>query len=107
MREITRKHGVLLVIDETHTLCAGPGGCYGGPGRSSPTSLVVGKPIAGGVPLDGVRHDTPSRRQAPPARCSKHEADVPGVGGTLTANALALAAGSRIALLGTARGGLL
>ena len=26
VREITRKHDVLLVIDETHTLCAGPGG---------------------------------------------------------------------------------
>jgi glutamate-1-semialdehyde 2,1-aminomutase len=26
VREITRRHGVLLVIDETHTLCAGPGG---------------------------------------------------------------------------------
>ena len=25
--EITRRHGVLLVMDETHTLCAGPGGC--------------------------------------------------------------------------------
>ena len=27
VRDITRRHGVLLVIDETHTLCAGPGGC--------------------------------------------------------------------------------
>ena len=26
VREITRKHGVLLVNDETHTICAGPGG---------------------------------------------------------------------------------
>ena len=25
VREITRRHGVLLIIDETHTLCAGPG----------------------------------------------------------------------------------
>ena len=26
LRELTRKHGVLLVMDETHTICAGPGG---------------------------------------------------------------------------------
>ena len=32
VREITRRHGVLLVIDETHTLCAGPGGCTRGLG---------------------------------------------------------------------------
>ena len=29
VREITRRHDVLLVIDETHTLCAGPGGAHG------------------------------------------------------------------------------
>ena len=27
VRRITRRHGVLLIIDETHTICAGPGGC--------------------------------------------------------------------------------
>jgi glutamate-1-semialdehyde 2,1-aminomutase len=32
VREITRRHGVLLVIDETHTICTGPGGCHGGVG---------------------------------------------------------------------------
>src|SRR4030081_1401113 len=26
LRELTRKHGTLLLIDETHTICAGPGG---------------------------------------------------------------------------------
>ena len=26
-RELTRAAGTLLVLDETHTLCAGPGGC--------------------------------------------------------------------------------
>ena len=49
VREITRQHGVLLVIDETHTLCAGPGGCT----RAwdlEPDFLVIGKPIAGGIP---------------------------------------------------------
>ena len=48
VREITRRHGVLLVIDETHTLCAGPGGATAAWGLE-PDLLVVGKPIAGGV----------------------------------------------------------
>ena len=41
---------MLLVIDETHTLCAGPGGCTAAWGLE-PDLLVVGKPIGGGVPL--------------------------------------------------------
>ena len=45
VREITRRHGVLLVIDETHTLCAGPGGATAAWGLD-PDLLVVGKPIA-------------------------------------------------------------
>ena len=44
------RHGVLLVIDETHTLCAGPGGATRAWGLE-PDFLVVGKPIGGGVPL--------------------------------------------------------
>ena len=37
VREITRKHDVLLVIDETHTLCAGPRRRDARRGVSSPT----------------------------------------------------------------------
>ena len=29
VREITRRTGTLLIIDETHTICAGPGGATG------------------------------------------------------------------------------
>ena len=90
VREITRKHDVLLVIDETHTLCAGPGGCTAAWGLE-PDLLVVGKPIAGGVPLAayGMTDEIADRLTGP---MLEHEADVSGVGGTLTANALALAA---------------
>jgi glutamate-1-semialdehyde 2,1-aminomutase len=90
VREITRRHGVLLVIDETHTLCAGPGGCTAAWGLE-PDLLVVGKPIAGGVPLAayGMTDEIADRLTGP---MLEHEADVSGVGGTLTANALALAA---------------
>jgi glutamate-1-semialdehyde 2,1-aminomutase len=90
VREITRRHDVLLVIDETHTLCAGPGGATAAWGLD-PDLLVVGKPIAGGVPLAayGMTADVADRLREPMLGT---EIDVAGVGGTLTANALALAA---------------
>lgn len=100
IREITRQHGVLLVIDETHTLCAGPGGATAAWGLD-PDLLVVGKPIAGGVPLAayGMTAELADRLREP---MLGHEIDVAGVGGTLTANALALAA-SRAALSSSLR----
>ncbi len=90
VREITRRHGVLLVMDETHTLCAGPGGCTRAWGLE-PDFVVVGKPIGGGVPSAayGMTAEIADRLSGP---MLGHEIDVAGVGGTLTANALALAA---------------
>src|SRR4051794_16589359 len=90
VREITRKHGVLLVNDETHTLCAGPGGATAAWGLE-PDLLVVGKPIAGGVPCAayGMTAEVADRLSGP---MLGHEIDVAGVGGTLTGSALALAA---------------
>ncbi len=90
VREITRKHGVLLVIDETHTLCAGPGGCTRAWGLE-PDFVVVGKPIGGGVPSAayGMSAEIADQLSGP---MLGHEIDVAGVGGTLTGNALALAA---------------
>src|SRR6476659_2891425 len=90
VREITRRHGVLLVIDETHTLCAGPGGCTAAWGLE-PDFVVVGKPIGGGIPVAayGMTAEVADRLSGP---MLGHEIDVAGVGGTLTGNALALAA---------------
>lgn len=90
VREITRRHGVLLIIDETHTLCAGPGGCTRAWGLE-PDLLVVGKPIGGGVPAAayGMSAEVADRLRGP---MLAHEIDVAGVGGTLTGNALSLAA---------------
>jgi glutamate-1-semialdehyde 2,1-aminomutase len=90
LRELTRRAGTLLVIDETHTICAGPGG-YTRAHRLDPDILTLGKPIAGGVPgavyglTEGVaeRIRTGSRLDT---------ADTGGIGGTLAANALATAA---------------
>src|SRR6476469_8232309 len=90
VREITRKHDALLVIDETHTLCAGPGGCTAAWGLE-PDLLVVGKPIAGGVPLAAYGMTQEIADRLTPLMLTA-EADVSGVGGTLTANAMALAA---------------
>jgi glutamate-1-semialdehyde 2,1-aminomutase len=90
VREITRRHGVLLVIDETHTLCAGPGGCTAA-WDLDPDFVVVGKPIAGGIPAAayGMTAEIGERLLGP---MLGHEIDVAGVGGTLTGNALAIAA---------------
>jgi glutamate-1-semialdehyde 2,1-aminomutase len=90
VREITRRHDVLLVVDETHTLCAGPGGATAAWGLE-PDLLVVGKPIGGGVPCAayGMSAEVAERLSGP---MLGHEIDVAGVGGTLTGNALALAA---------------
>ena len=90
VREITRRHGVLLVIDETHTLCAGPGGATRAWGLD-PDLLVVGKPIGGGVPVAAYGMSAEVGARIDPY-LRGHEADVGGVGGTLTGSALALAA---------------
>jgi glutamate-1-semialdehyde 2,1-aminomutase len=90
VREVTRRHGVLLVIDETHTICAGPGGCTAAWGLE-PDFFVIGKPIAGGVPaaVYGMTSEVASQLET---LMSGHSVDVSGVGGTLTGNALAMAA---------------
>ncbi len=90
VRELTRAAGTLLVIDETHTLCAGPGGCTRAWGLD-PDIVVVGKPIGGGVPAAayGVSAELAARLEP---QMLAHDIDVAGVGGTLTGNALALAA---------------
>jgi glutamate-1-semialdehyde 2,1-aminomutase len=49
LRDLTRKAGTLLILDETHTLSTGPGG-YAREHGIVPDGLVFGKPIAGGIP---------------------------------------------------------
>jgi glutamate-1-semialdehyde 2,1-aminomutase len=90
LRKITRETGTLLIIDETHTICAGPGGytkAYG----LQPDMLTIGKPIASGVPaaVYGFTREVADRIRA---STDKNTADTGGIGGTLAGNALALAA---------------
>ena len=49
VRELTRRHGTLLIVDETHTICAGPGGYTAAHGLQ-PDLVTIGKTIGGGVP---------------------------------------------------------
>jgi glutamate-1-semialdehyde 2,1-aminomutase len=90
LRELCTKYGVLLVIDETHTICAGPGGCTAA-WSLEPDFLVIGKTIGGGMPAAayGLTAEMAERLHGP---LFDDSVDVSGVGGTLTGNALALAA---------------
>lgn len=90
LREISRRHGTLLIIDETHTICAGPGG-YTRAENLEPDFLVFGKPIAGGVP--GAAYGfTAEVAQCILDRQNLEDCDTGGIGGTLAGNALSLAA---------------
>jgi glutamate-1-semialdehyde 2,1-aminomutase len=50
LRELTRQHGTLLAIDETHTHVTGPGGATG-LWHLEPDMVTIGKAVAGGLPL--------------------------------------------------------
>ena len=90
VRELTREAGTLLVIDETHTFSAGPGGCTAA-WALEPDAVTIGKSIGGGVPIGafGVSAELAERIAA--QEDADYE-DVGGVGGTLAGNALSLAA---------------
>ena len=86
LRRITRETGTLLHLDETHTLCAGPGGCTGAWGLD-PDILVVGKPLASGLPAAayGFSREVSERFLA---GWDPEVSVTGGLGGTLAGNAL-------------------
>ncbi|MEO8776777.1 MAG: transaminase [Candidatus Nanopelagicales bacterium] len=90
LREVCDTTGTLLVLDETHTWCAGPGGATAAWGLR-PDIVTLGKPVAGGVPIGcyGMTEEFAARVQSVVV---PEAADVGGVGGTLAGNALSLAA---------------
>ncbi|HEX8855412.1 MAG TPA: aspartate aminotransferase family protein [Thermoleophilaceae bacterium] len=90
LRQLTRDAGTLLLIDETHTMSAGPGGYTAAHGLE-PDLLTVGKAIGGGVPVAayGMSEELEQRLLTLPGVDLE---DVGGVGGTLAGNALSLAA---------------
>jgi glutamate-1-semialdehyde 2,1-aminomutase len=90
IREMTRRLGVILIIDETHTLCAGPGG-YTRAFGLEPDMLTIGKSIGGGIPV-GAYGMTAELGERVVASISLEDADTGGVGGTLAGYALSMAA---------------
>jgi glutamate-1-semialdehyde 2,1-aminomutase len=90
LRNLTRKYGTLLIIDETHTICAGPGGYTAAHGLA-PDFLTIGKPLAGGLPaaVYGFTQEVADRFDA---QLVVDDSDVGGIGGTLAGNALSIAA---------------
>lgn len=90
LREACTRHGTLLIWDETHTISTGYGGhtaTYG----PLPDLFVLGKPVAGGVPcaVYGFTAEVAERME----KCREQgEKGHSGIGTTLSANALALAA---------------
>lgn len=89
VRDQCTQTGTLLIIDETHTLCAGPGGMTLRDALE-PDAVVLGKAIAGGIPAGafGMTADFATRIR----ECLELEdIDVGGVGGTLAGNAVSMA----------------
>jgi glutamate-1-semialdehyde 2,1-aminomutase len=92
VRELCDRTGTLLILDETHTFSAGPGGATQ---RFAlrPDALTIGKSLGGGVPCGayGLSADLAERVTAALAT-GADIVDVGGVGGTLAGNAMSLAA---------------
>ena len=95
LREATRRHGTLLLIDETHTFSTGPGG-YTALRGLDPDMLVLGKAVGGGIPvgLYGVSDDVARRmwEKVPKVDPTKvRQSAHLGFGGTLAGSALQVA----------------
>ncbi|MCX6459087.1 MAG: transaminase [Actinobacteria bacterium] len=93
VRRLATQYGTLLMIDETHTFSAGPGGMTKQLGLE-PDIFIIGKSIGGGIPsgayglsqkvADMVTHHTQTS--------DVDIIDVGGVGGTLAGNAMSVSA---------------
>ena len=87
--ELAHRHGTLLLFDETHTICAGPGG-YTREHALKPDLFVIGKPIASGLPA-GTYGCSAEVAEQITRRIQLEDCDTGGIGGTLAGNALSLA----------------
>lgn len=87
--DLARRHGTLLLFDETHTICAGPGG-YTREHALKPDLFVIGKPIASGLPA-GTYGCSAEVAEKITRRIQLEDCDTGGIGGTLAGNALSLA----------------
>jgi glutamate-1-semialdehyde 2,1-aminomutase len=90
LRKLTRETGTLLLIDETHTFSAGPGGYTAAHGLE-PDLFTIGKAIAGGVAAGAMGMSEEVAARVAEQAGADYE-DTGGVGGTLAGNALSTAA---------------
>jgi glutamate-1-semialdehyde 2,1-aminomutase len=90
VRELCTRFGTLLLIDETHTISAGPGGCTKA-WNLQPDIVTIGKTLGAGIPSAayGLSEELSHRVYE---HTDWRNADVGGIGGTLAGNALSLAA---------------
>jgi len=84
LRDLTRRHGTLLCLDETHTHVVGPGGATG-LWQLRPDIVTIGKAVAGGLPLGAYGVTAELGEQLDAARNV-------ATGGTLFGNPLSAAA---------------
>ena len=89
LREITREYDTLLALDETHTLCCGVGG-YTREYGLSPDIITMGKPLASGIPV--AAYGISKQVADLVVDHLENDEDESGIGGTLSGNALAVAA---------------
>ena len=92
VRELCDATATLLILDETHTFSAGPGGATRRFGLR-PDAVTIGKSLGGGVPCGayGLSQDLADRVHEAVAS-GADLVDVGGVGGTLAGNAMSFAA---------------
>jgi len=90
LRKLTRRYGTLLILDETHTFSAGPGGCTRAWGLA-PDVVTIGKAIGGGIAAGAIGISADVLERVLSQGDADYE-DTGGVGGTLAGNALSVAA---------------
>ena len=90
VEKLAKQFGALLIIDETHTISVGVGGMTGQLSLS-PDFLTIGKAIGGGFPT-GAFGMTQQVADSIKQMVELEVIDTGGIGGTLAANALSLAA---------------
>ena len=92
VRELCDATGTLLILDETHTFSAGPGGATRRFGLK-PDALTIGKSLGGGVACGAYGlSEALADRVLSSLGDGADIVDVGGVGGTLAGNAMSLAA---------------
>ena len=90
VEKLAKEFGAMFIVDETHTISVGPGGMTAELGLE-PDFLTIGKAIGGGFPT-GAFGMKASVATSISKLVELEVIDTGGIGGTLAANALSLAA---------------